>query len=632
MLNKVNFFFLDDLDPFTYIYLLTMLIIFIISFLVFLFLYLRYRYSRKEIVKKLNELNDAGITNKFAQMNDWCNTKNKSIPAEIKKAWKSYYNNFKELQKGEEIFTPDVYDFFLEEHLVKGLGKRKIIEVFPGIFLSAGILGTFIGLVLGLEGLGNDSSTEALKDGVLTLIGGMKIAFYTSILGIILSVLWQLLDKIIFYPLIVHNFQTLRNEMDLAFPTKSEGSILQEMASNQKNQMADFQDFMSDVLIHQLTSGITEAIQTALEPQFQQTNDMMRQVIEQSSQNQLDGINEMVDHFVTSLNEITGDHMKDLGEALRKTVEWQEKVHTEMTVLVQSMQASAKEQSLMVEKTTKLTEQIHGYTDQISEYQSVLERTVFQLNETTDKNKQLQDTIAELLEKMTEERKTFNDYFSKHIESLKENVASLHSQTNLQMELQDKYGELMDEIYLHLQDLAIFTENNQNLSQVLGQQGEIFINTQKDLKNLLDEINHVTENNLVFHGDLLNLYSEVSDERKQMSELSTEVRKQLLDQLGEMDKRVESLELIMASAQETLGNTNEHLRSSMEQFAEHMYQGLDRTFNQFDKELSTAVQHLSRGVGAIQEGIVDLPDEIDKFSHSVKELNKQAEMLIKQSS
>jgi len=63
----------------------------------------------------------------------------------------------------------------------------------PGVFMAVGLLGTFVGIAIGLSGISPlevDLPSEDLMESVQTLLGGMSIAFITSITGIIFSIWW----------------------------------------------------------------------------------------------------------------------------------------------------------------------------------------------------------------------------------------------------------------------------------------------------------------------------------------------------------------------------------------------------------------------------------------------------------
>ena len=79
----------------------------------------------------------------------------------------------------------DIGDY-IGEYEINNYTHRRLLEMIPDILTSLGILGTFVGLVLGLRHF-NPTSYEAMSGSVESLIDGIKVAFVTSIYGISLS-------------------------------------------------------------------------------------------------------------------------------------------------------------------------------------------------------------------------------------------------------------------------------------------------------------------------------------------------------------------------------------------------------------------------------------------------------------
>lgn len=63
---------------------------------------------------------------------------------------------------------------------------KWLLDMIPDLFTTLGILGTFIGLVWGLKGF-DPSSIDTMGASVTNLINGIKVAFLTSIYGMIAS-------------------------------------------------------------------------------------------------------------------------------------------------------------------------------------------------------------------------------------------------------------------------------------------------------------------------------------------------------------------------------------------------------------------------------------------------------------
>lgn len=605
------------------IYIGSMVLIFLLCWF---FILRPYQSSKKASavihakLKELSEIHDS--TEKFHEFNDWVIlSRNRYIKKSFLPAWISYYQKYMFYQQKGITYTPDIYDFFFEESLVHNFGRRKHAEIVAGIFLSMGIVGTFIGIAFGVSGLHVNGDSALMQDGIGVLLTGMKVKFASSIAGVLLSLIWQLLDKMIYYPSLSRSFSNIRHDLDEAFPTQDQSTLLYSMDQRQDKQMQDFQTFLSEVLIPNMVNGVADSIQKSLVPQMEQTQQMMSDLMQTTTVNQAQGMQQMVDQFVTQLNELTGDHMKNLGDALNATIEWQQKVHAEMGALVQSMQESAASQSAMVAKTTGLAEQIHSYTERITDYQTVLEKTVSELNATTEKNSELQSVTAELLDKMMEERKLFNDYFESHMSTLKENVEAIVNQTGMQVSFQQRFEE-------NLQRISSITQSQQTLAVTLAQQADLSQRSNQELELIFDKFTHNNSEFIHIQDDLRTLIRDIQAERREMDGISSRVQTTLTEQLNDMDQRVEQLRLIWESASESMAKTNKHLETSMNQFADDMHRGLQNTFTQFDQELTKSVQHLASGVDAIQEGLIDLPDAMQTLKQVVSEMNRQSKRML----
>lgn len=79
---------------------------------------------------------------------------------------------------------------YLNEDLLNQVGMNYYNSAISGTMTGLGILGTFIGLSIGLGSFnGNDIYT--ISDNVGPLLDGMKVAFHTSVYGILFSLVFQ---------------------------------------------------------------------------------------------------------------------------------------------------------------------------------------------------------------------------------------------------------------------------------------------------------------------------------------------------------------------------------------------------------------------------------------------------------
>ncbi len=96
-------------------------------------------------------------------------------------------------QKNGQILC-DITDYINEETVALHSWQTLVSQV-PGMLTSLGILGTFIGLLIGIKGIGFSTVTDALTS-VQTVLSGIQIAFYTSIAGVILSLIFNILYRV----------------------------------------------------------------------------------------------------------------------------------------------------------------------------------------------------------------------------------------------------------------------------------------------------------------------------------------------------------------------------------------------------------------------------------------------------
>ena len=96
-------------------------------------------------------------------------------------------------QRESNQVLADIEDYINDD--VLGLKSwQSVVTQIPGTLTGLGILGTFIGLIIGIQGIGFSSVNAALSS-VQTLLSGIQIAFYTSIAGVILSLIFNIIYR-----------------------------------------------------------------------------------------------------------------------------------------------------------------------------------------------------------------------------------------------------------------------------------------------------------------------------------------------------------------------------------------------------------------------------------------------------
>ncbi|MGN1370249.1 MAG: EAL domain-containing protein [Aristaeellaceae bacterium] len=105
------------------------------------------------------------------------------------------YRDEAEAQREDGEVVSDIEEWISEDMLSLHTWQSLVVQI-PGILTGLGIIGTFVGLLMGISSIGF-SSVEAALESVSVLLSGIEVAFYTSIAGVILSILFNIFYRIL---------------------------------------------------------------------------------------------------------------------------------------------------------------------------------------------------------------------------------------------------------------------------------------------------------------------------------------------------------------------------------------------------------------------------------------------------
>ncbi len=87
----------------------------------------------------------------------------------------------------------DIEDY-INEYFIDATIKKGMLSIIPGVLTGLGILGTFVGLSFGLQNF-NTGTAAAITNSIAPLMDGIKIAFHTSIYGMVFSLIFNFVYK-----------------------------------------------------------------------------------------------------------------------------------------------------------------------------------------------------------------------------------------------------------------------------------------------------------------------------------------------------------------------------------------------------------------------------------------------------
>ncbi len=113
---------------------------------------------------------------------------------QLDEMFSGYLRNVRD-QKEKGVVISDIEDTMNEESLAIHSWRGVVLQI-AGILTALGLLGTFLGLVTGISTV-EFSSAEATMESIENLLHGISTAFYTSIVGVILSILFNIAYRLV---------------------------------------------------------------------------------------------------------------------------------------------------------------------------------------------------------------------------------------------------------------------------------------------------------------------------------------------------------------------------------------------------------------------------------------------------
>ncbi len=183
----------------------------------------------------------------------------------------------------------DIGDY-IGEYEINNYTHRRLVEMVPDILTSLGILGTFVGLVLGLRGF-NPTSYEAMSGSVETLIKGIKVAFVTSIYGLSLSLAFSYWLR----GTLTSVSESLDRFLDAYYTTvvpPTDATAMNHIIANQNSQTKLMQQMQKD-LAKEVAQSLSASIQPTVE-HLDQTMDNFTDVVTLNQEKLMENIAERV--------------------------------------------------------------------------------------------------------------------------------------------------------------------------------------------------------------------------------------------------------------------------------------------------------------------------------------------------
>ena len=169
---------------------LTFLLLIGILFLISFFSFSRLNRMTDKLIDEADRIYDAYEKGNLKLWETYHNKEKVFEDDILDEAFSRYQKKMRSFETKHGLMGRCELEDYLNEDLLNQAGMNYYNSAISGTMTGLGILGTFIGLSIGLGSFnGNDIYT--ISDNVGPLLDGMKVAFHTSVYGILFSLVFQ---------------------------------------------------------------------------------------------------------------------------------------------------------------------------------------------------------------------------------------------------------------------------------------------------------------------------------------------------------------------------------------------------------------------------------------------------------
>jgi len=358
--------------------------------------------------------------------------------------WLEFDETLIEVRKDSKTSLYNTYDaayFFNSATLAKGLTDNRLIAAVPGFLTAIGVIGTFVGLQIGLSemNISANVSIDEMKSGVSAVIGGAKVAFMTSVWGVLLSVLFNFIEKSL-EQAIRKKINNLQHCIDELFPRLSAEAQLQVIADNSTESRDSLQGLAEQIGLKMqesmltATRGISEALETTL-------NEIMAPAINKLVDDTSEGNQKALEDLLTKFMDGFGAQGQQQRQAMESASDQVNQsiagMNTTMESFIRKMETSQhesgeREKELISSISLQVSQLVEQSNEQAIKMNELMGEQLNSLNSTFEngqkqaaqREQDLTDNIEQQLKELTEgiaaQSQVLTDFANKQISSLQE--------------------------------------------------------------------------------------------------------------------------------------------------------------------------------------------------------------------
>ena len=525
----------------------------------------------KKIHSLINDLSTATnkITEEYKTSNSLLWNKYKAVEENnlftdkiLVEEYNKYLSEMKRLESSNSTYKCDISDFINTE-LIDVLVRKNIMNLVSGTMTGLGILGTFVGLTFGLDKFNTGTAAE-ISESIAPLMDGIKVAFHTSIFGMIFSLFFSF----VFKSVLENAYNNIEN-----FTYTYSRYVTGDSSNDNENTV--------HTLIRELPEQLSLQLRDIFHPQFEKMNTTLEAFAKSVDDRQLESISSLVDAFTNGLNESLGNSFTKLGDIISETCEIQEKNNEISHTILEKLNGMTQNIVEINNLCNNTIERLSGYISEVEKLQDVINQNFMSVNLQLDEHhkseEKMQGYMAELVnfeKQIGEASETFTKGITEQLDVLK----------NLEKD---------------------FSEHSKNTVETIAS------NASESIKQL-GEATEGFKNSIAGQFDILkNLESDFTEHSKNTVESLAENVSKYNEQIADSAKKqIEEISSVSSVSTGELERAAQELGKTSKMLTRQLETSLHNTFDIFDKNLAEISMHLSGTIAEIKDTTDRVPETV----------------------
>lgn len=592
----------------------------------------------------------------------------------VRHLWSEFDETLVETKPDGGLRLYNVYDadyFFNPATLAPGITESRMLAAVPGFLTAIGVVGTFIGLQLGLSELniGNDVRVEEMKDGLAHVISGAKLAFMTSVWGVFLSVLFNFIEKAIENN-VRDGISSLQIRIDELFPRFSAEMQLKRIADDGSESREALQGLaekigekMQESLL-EATAGIQQGLENSLNKIMGPALDKL--VSGASDQSQV-ALESLINSFMDKFGQQGAEQRASMNQASQGISYAVESMNHALSGFIsnlnQNQQAASEREEGLVRH---IAEQVDALVARTTEFQKrtgdAAEEQMQNFGELFKKQAQtsmalqnnlttsIKDQITGMAEKNREQQEQFVTSTKAQLQAMQESLSQHHAASGQrEQELIGHISRQVDSLVAHAQQQAekITQATGEQLANINGQiqqaqvkQSERDAALGNQFEQTIADIKAAMQNQLAATQSLLDGSKQLQVDLANNSQSLQKLSSSIFEGASELSRSTSSLKeyaailqqasiklstSISEASQSTAGLAEENRKASetvgvVRDQIQTAIGTMERTVHDLDRMVSLAEgafqnleQHQNSYLASLKENIQELADQGTKL-------------------